>query len=204
MNYSDIDARAAEVGLAVRGGFHPVTEDGVPALLAGRPCATLVMLGWTDGIQWPHFVDAPEYRDGQPNPLDRWSRRHVTALADTFGAVSLFPFGGPPVRPFLRWAGRAEAVHGSPIHILIHPDWGLWHAWRGALAFSERLELPPRDPRPSPCDACKSRPCLIPADFDAARAACPVGTPYGPEQRAFHIAAFRRGVALSSGTSSPG
>ncbi len=162
------------------------------------------MLGWTGGAQWPFFTAAPEYTDGQPNPLDRWSRRHMTALAETSGAVPLFPFGGPPVHPFLRWATRAEAVHPSSIHILIHPDWGLWHAWRGALAFAEPFELPPRDARPSPCDACCDRPCTIQADFDTARAACPVGTPYGPEQRAFHIAAFRRGIALSSGTSSRG
>ena len=30
----------------------------------------------------------------------------------------------------------------SPLGILIHPDWGLWHSYRGALAFRERLDLP--------------------------------------------------------------
>ena len=37
---------------------------------------------------------------------------------------------------------RAEAVAPSPLGILIHPDYGLWHAYRGALAFAERLALP--------------------------------------------------------------
>src|SRR4030095_137820 len=49
-----------------------------------------------------------------------------------------------------RWAMRAEAVAPSPLGILIHPDYGLWHAYRGALAFAERLALPPRGARPLP------------------------------------------------------
>jgi hypothetical protein len=61
---------------------------------------------------------------------------------------------------------RAEAVAPSPLGILIHPDYGLWHAYRGALAFADRLALPPRVERPRPCDSCAGRPCLF---------ACPVG-----------------------------
>lgn len=82
------------------------------------------------------------------------------------GATPLFPFGGPPYLPFQRWAMRAEAVAPSPLGVLIHPDHGLWHAYRGALAFAELLALPPRDSRPRPCDSCADRPCL---------SACPVG-----------------------------
>ena len=50
--------------------------------------------------------------------------------------------------------------------MLIHPDYGLWHAYRGALALAERLALPLRDSRPGPCESCAHKPCL---------AACPVG-----------------------------
>jgi Fe-S-cluster-containing hydrogenase component 2 len=48
----------------------------------------------------------------------------------------------------------------------MHPDWGLWHAYRGALAFADHIDLPPPDLRPSPCDSCADKPCL---------SACPVG-----------------------------
>ena len=74
--------------------------------------------------------------------------------------------GGPPWLPFQRWAMKADSVAPSPLGILIHPDYGLWHAYRGAFAFVERLPLPPREQRPSPCDSCIERPCL---------SACPVG-----------------------------
>jgi hypothetical protein len=77
----------------------------------------------------------------------------------------MFPFIGPPWLPFQRWAQKAEPLHPSPLGMLIHPDWGLWHAWRGALGFRERLELPIQDRRPSPCESCADKPCL---------SACPV------------------------------
>jgi len=66
----------------------------------------------------------------------------------------------------------AEALHASPLGILIHPDYGLWHGYRGALLFSERLDLPPKDTRPSPCESCTDKPCL---------SACPVGA-FKPDQ----------------------
>lgn len=115
---------------------------------------------------WAAFAGSPEACDGRPDPLDRWTRRILEDAAAAFGAVALFPFGGPPYRPFQRWAMRAEPVSPSPLGILIHPDYGLWHAYRGALAFAQPLLLPPKAERPSPCLACADRPCLE---------ACPVG-----------------------------
>jgi hypothetical protein len=90
----------------------------------------------------------------------------IDALAATFDAVALYPFGGPPWHPFQRWAMRAERVFQSPLRLLVHPDWGLWHSYRGAIAFRETLELPPRSAGANPCEGCAAKPCL---------AACPVG-----------------------------
>jgi hypothetical protein len=44
--------------------------------------------------------------------------------------------------------------------MLMHPDFGLWHAYRGALALAEALPVPPRQERPSPCASCADKPCL--------------------------------------------
>jgi len=159
-------AKAAAVGIALRGAFHPAPEDGVPALPDGRLAATLVLAGLVGRAQWPVFAVSPEAADGRAHPLDRWSRRVIGELADELGARALYPFEGPPWLPFQRWAMRAEPVHRSALGMLIHPDWGLWHSYRGALAFAERLALPERIERPSPCACCAAKPCL---------AACPVG-----------------------------
>ena len=74
----------------------------------------------------------------------------VGELGQRFGATPLFPFDGPPWLPFQRWAARAEPLHASPIGPYIHPRHGLWHAWRGALAFERELELPSHEAGDSP------------------------------------------------------
>jgi hypothetical protein len=145
---------------------------------------TVVLVGFVGSENWPAFAASPEANDGQPNPLDRWSTRIIAAIAGSLGATPLFPFDGPPFLPFQRWAQKAEPVYPSPLGILIHPDWGLWHAYRGALAFADRIDLPPPDNRPSPCDSCVDRPCLT---------ACPAGafasTGYDVPACVSHIAA---------------
>ncbi|RDD61211.1 4Fe-4S dicluster domain-containing protein [Ferruginivarius sediminum] len=152
-------------GLLLRGGFHPEGAVDAPALDDGRTPGTLLLVGNAGPAMWRVFSASAEAADGQPHPMDRWSRRVIGELARRFGARAIFPFEGPPYYPFQRWARRAEAVHVSPLGILIHPEYGLWHAYRGALAFPGRLALPPPDERPSPCDSCPDKPCL---------SACPV------------------------------
>ena len=90
--------------------------------------------------------------DGEPDPLNRWTRRVIEPIAESFGARAAYPFGEPGW-PFQRWALRAETLYASPLGILIHPEYGLWHAWRAALLFDERLPLPPRSDRRAPAKA---------------------------------------------------
>lgn len=155
-----ISRLVAGTGLVLRGAFHPEPADRVPALHDGRPAATLVLLGSVGGSLWPRFAVSEERRDGKPDPLDRWSRRVIGGLARDLGATALYPFGGPPFRPFVAWAKRAEGLRESPLGMLIHPDHGLWHAYRGALVLPDPLALPPRLDRPFPCEACPDKPCL--------------------------------------------
>ncbi len=162
--YDDIAAALAGHGLLARGGFHPGAADDVP----GRP-ATIVLAGNAGPAMWRAFER--ERRD-EADPLDSWTRRVLERIAAKLGATALFPFAGPPWLPFQRWAMRAEAAFASPIGLLIHPDHGLWHAYRGALAFRERLALPGRDARGRPCDDCPDKPCLT---------SCPVGAFTAPK-----------------------
>jgi hypothetical protein len=184
----------AALGLALRGGFHPEPRDGVPALPDGRPTATLLIAGTIGSRWWPAFATAPEAADGLPDPLDRWTRRLLAALADAHGAAALYPFGGPPYLPFQRWARRAEPVSPSPLGLLIHPKLGLWHAYRGALAFAERLALPPVELVASPCDSCPDKPCLTTCPVSAFTAAG-----YGVADCVAHLDSGRGGACLAGG-----
>jgi hypothetical protein len=113
---------------------------------------------------WRFFTAAPEFT-ARSNPLDSWTARVLGQVAADQGGEALFPFGGPPYLPFVAWAKRAEPVAESPLGILIHPSFGLWHAYRGALAFAEALDVPERETVARPCDTCADKPCL---------SACPV------------------------------
>lgn len=189
-----IEGGAGRSGLTLRGAFHPEAADGVPAQPDGRTSCTVVLLGNQGENLWATFQASPEAQDGRPDPLNRWSERVIGALAAECGGLALFPSGGPPYLPFQRWAGRAEPVAPSPLGMLVHPDFGLWHAYRGAIALAERLDLPPRDTRPSPCDSCAERPCL---------SACPVGAftgeSYAVRACAAHIASPAGADCLNRG-----
>ena len=207
-----IAARASAEALAVLGGFHPGPGDGAP-----EAARTLVLLGPLEPGFWQHFRASPEGRDGAPDPVDRWSRRVIGALAGEFRAAALFPFGGPPWQPFTAWALRTGRVWNSPVRLLVHDTAGLFFSCRGALALPDRLALP--EPGPRPCEACAA-PCLTacppaaltPAGYDlpachgfldtaagadcmrlgcAVRRACPVGRGRRPAaQSAYHMARF--------------
>lgn len=209
----------AAAGLAVRGGFHVEDADVVPPV-GGAAARTLVLIGNTGSSFWPVFRASREYQDGRPDPLDRWSERVIAGLGRQLDALPVFPFKGPPYYPFLRWARRAEPVTPSPLGMLIHPRYGLWHAYRGALIFTRRLEgLPEDETTQSPCLTCADQPCLSGCPVDAfgsegfdvdkcvthlsgpnrcedegclARNACPAGEPfeYDPEEHRFHLRAF--------------
>lgn len=152
-----ISAAIADSGLIAR-GFVSLSLEERAGPLADR--ASLVLIGLVGRHGWGAFGKSTEARDGLPDPLDRWSRRVIDELAIQLGAIALYPFGGPPFWPFQRWAQRAEPLHPSPLGLLIHPEYGLWHSYRGALAFAEKSALPPVAAAPSPCDSCAERPCL--------------------------------------------
>jgi hypothetical protein len=221
-DFAQLARRAIEVGLAVRGGFHPDSDDVDTLLPHSIVACTVVLFGFTGSTQWPQYVSSREANDGLPDPLDRWSRRVIGGLAQEFNGTVFYPDDKPPIS-FQRLAARCEPVYRSPIGILIHRDWGLWHAYRGALALTRRIELPDIPRVPSPCTGCADRPCLTacpvhaftPGGFDSerclrhvasargtecrqrgclARRACPAAPSarYIPSQAQFHMDAFLR------------
>lgn len=125
----------------------------------------MLLLGPLEPGFWPAVTRSPEFTDTAPDPLDRWSRRVIGTWACELGhgTKALFPFGGPPWHPFIRWAQASGRAHVSPVGLLVHDAAGLMISYRGALALKARIDLPA--PPPSPCETCTDRPC---------KAACPV------------------------------
>lgn len=157
-------------GLVLRGGFAAGPLDGVPSLDGGRAARGVLMVGNVGASggdpMWRAFAAARARFPG-PHPLNDWTRAAIDPLACAVGAMALFPFGGPPYHPFQKWAMRAEPVAPSPIGLLIHPEYGLWHAYRAALVFAEAIDVPARAEIASPCETCEAKPCLTACPVDA-------------------------------------
>lgn len=211
-----IDALLAPHRLELLGGFAvDADETGFPP-----GTRTLLLIGPAEPGFWPHLTAQPEWRDGGPDPVDRWSRRVIGRVACDLGAKALFPFGGPPWHPFYRWALRTGRVWDSPVRLLVHASQGLMVSFRGALALKQALAVPP--PLTRPCDSCPA-PCttacppgaLTTAGYDLpachafldrpegqdcltggcrVRRACPVSQTYArlPEQSAYHMGQFHK------------
>ncbi len=184
MTFETVVSAIDSAGLAARGGFRLAQSERHGAL---ADVGALVLIGVAGRRGWDAYAASPEAGDGLEHPLDRFSQRVIDALGAELGAVPLYPFGGPPHWPFQQWARRAEPVHPSPIGILIHPTYGLWHSYRGALGFADRLDIPALVASASPRDSCRERPCL---------SACPVG--------AFSLGGYHVGACAAHLTSAAG
>lgn len=216
MTYQAVSSEAARHGLLVYGGFHPNETDGLPP-----GTGTLLMLGPAPRY-WSIFTQSLEWRSKIPDPVDLWSTRTLSELAQLLDATAHLPFGGPPYAPFLNWALKTGRCWSSPVGMLVHDTTGLFVSFRGALSFRDHLDLPAR-PSVSPCDTCADKPCttacpvaaLGPAGYDTdachghlatpagqdclkagclARRACPVSARAGriAAQSAHHMSYFHK------------
>lgn len=208
---------AAPHHLMAAGALHLTAEDGF-----ADGFGTLVLLAPAEPGFWAHLTGRPEWCDGAADPVDRWSRRVIGNLACDLGGKAVFPFGGPPYRPFYSWALRTGRAFVSPVSFLVHDVAGLFISYRGAIALPGHLPLPPA--LTSPCDTCAGQPCRTacpphaltpeggydvpachafldrPAGKDclsggcAVRRACPLSVAYGrlAVQSAYHMRLFHR------------
>jgi hypothetical protein len=158
---SELRAALAPHGVFLRGVVSFADGEPAPTLDDGKAARSVALLGNVGGSIWTAFE---RWRHGLPNrggenPLDTWSKAVIEPVARAFGATAYFP-SDPPWQPFQQWAMRAEGLKASPLGILIHPQYGLWHGYRGALGFDR--EFTPAIPltQSHACDHCLEKPCL--------------------------------------------
>lgn len=207
MSLRELTERAARDQLDVLGAFHEAQ-------------VTRVLLGPLEPGFWAHVTASAEWTDGDADPMDRWSERVITQIAQELNGTAQFPFGGPPYEPFLSWALASGQAWESPVSLLVHTRAGLMVSYRGAITVPGLLDLP--SPAACPCDSC-DKPCLtacasgalgaqgydVPAchaflDTEAGaehlargcavRRTCPVSQSYGrvDEQSAYHMGLFHK------------
>jgi len=164
---TEVSAAAAAHGLVIRGGFNFDAGDSSPPAPSGEAAKSVLLVGQAGAASWPHFV---AWRKRQPadftNPLDTWARETIGAVATQFGARAVSP-SDRPFLPFQQWAMRAERLKPSPLGILMHPEYGLWHAYRGALLFDVEISIQAPAEQIHLCDLCAGKPCLKSCPADA-------------------------------------
>jgi ferredoxin len=163
-----LELALAPSGLSCRGVVRFEDRDAAPVLIHGRPAAAVVLVGVAGGALWPVFSAwrAAQADGGGADPLDRWSKIVIDGVAEDIGAVACYP-SEAPYQPFQSWAMKAEGLKASPLGILIHPRFGLWHSYRGALLLKtfDGVSEASGGIEEHPCDTCRDKPCL---------SACPV------------------------------
>ena len=192
---SDLDSELHALGLVCF---------GKSAVLAGEledvGAGHVVLIGHVGGenrLMWDVFVEFCS-EVGEENlgkdPLDSWTYSVLSPLGKKFGGRMYYPFSTPPL-PFIGWALRSGVFFRSPIGVVIHPFYGVWTAFRGALFFSEDVFLEEDTQqeltRHSPCLSCLEKPCL---------GGCPVGAfngegNYDVDSCVGHISATRNDIS---------
>jgi ferredoxin len=157
-------ARLAPHGLFLRGILH-FDGDG-PFLSEGRRAGTVMLIGNVGSSIWPAFSSWHAVHSEISDPLDEWSKTVINPIAEEISATPWFP-SEKPWQPFQQWAMRAEGLRASPLGVLIHPEYGLWHGYRGALGFADRVGEATVPFTDHPCEHCPDKPCLKHCPVDA-------------------------------------
>jgi len=173
-----LETALAASGLCLRGVVLPKTDPITLGtdLKPEQGERVICLIGHTGGAFWPVFEAWHEAHPGIADPLDSWSKTVIRPIADAMGGEAVFP-SDRPWQPFQQWAMAAEGLKPSPLGLLIHPCYGLWHGYRGAILLGAERSAGegmrdgvktgdvPVTPPLHPCDECAGKPCL---------SACPV------------------------------
>ena len=160
-------AALSKHGLCIRGIVR--TSANLHADYPFGDTKSIVLVGHLGISFWPHFETWLNEQPQLDDPLDAWSKQVLNAIGATLNARTCLPSDGPPFMPFQRLALQAEPLSVSPLKLLMHPEAGLWHAYRGALLFNvdftdgenSATRIDEAMPvAPTPCEQCASRVCL--------------------------------------------
>ncbi|MEM9333021.1 MAG: hypothetical protein AAGA53_16990 [Pseudomonadota bacterium] len=165
----DIDAFYSGLrlsGLEIVGGL--VLQEQHCAIGKEANCGkSALVVGNLGAAMWSVFAKSPEFADGMIDPMNRWTKRVVTGTATDLNCDLYFPFDRP-FWPFQRIAQTAMGIKPSPLGLLMHPQYGLWHALRALIVLDDEDGFSSflkglggfDDKLIHPCDECPEKPCL--------------------------------------------
>ncbi len=165
---------------------------------------------------WRNMMQQRGSEPQERDPVDTFTRRCLQSLLGNDAAI-IYP--GNHFIPLQGLGSLAGWHHTSPLGLGIHPEFGLWYAYRAVILSNEALTpLTDAPGGESPCADCDDRPCIaacpasaalesgfnvracssfrLPGDSPCestclARQACPVDAEhrYGVDQMTYHCQA---------------
>jgi len=136
---------------------------------------TLLLIGNAGADFWGHFTQG--MRDGD-DPIDHFSLTRAQSVLSTtegFSPGSLKPlYPGDRPLPLQQLGTCAGWHHPSPLGLGIHPQWGLWFAYRALFICDQPLPMRTAKPSPAPCDGCSGRNCMANCPATALTAGSPI------------------------------
>jgi len=123
------------------------------------------------GFWGPFAADNPDVE----HPIDHYSIKITERFFETYlsgvSVIRIYPQAHQlPIQRLSRYAGWSFP---SPLGMDIHPEFGLWYAYRSIYLIDSELPVYYDSYRQSPCEKCREKPC-----FDA----CPAGAVRGIEK----------------------
>ncbi|WP_428610143.1 hypothetical protein [Sedimenticola sp.] len=119
----------------------------------------IILIGHGGKTLWERL--SAEAQPG-PDPIDHYSGEAALRFSQEVlppGTYQLLYPGDSPIS--LQRLGTIAGWHNpSPLGIGIHPQWGLWYAYRAVILTNEPLPEILQPTPPSPCAACHEKPCL--------------------------------------------
>jgi hypothetical protein len=170
-----ISAGAEQFGLNLiaaipAAGYDRVSAPQYHAGAINPACRSIVIIGNGGGDFWRCFKAYAARNRGwleRDNPLDDFTRAIVEAevaapiRAAGVGYRAVYPFTSDgPTLNFMLLARLAGLAGPSIIGVVVHPLFGPWIAFRGALLLETELDRPGEAIGFDPCPKCSTRSCI--------------------------------------------
>lgn len=147
----------------------------LPAADANLP--QLILLGAAGRGLWHAMggVGEGDAENFSVHPVDQYSTTVTKRfIAQHLGAPRVcFLYPGDFPLPLQQLGAALGWSHPSPLGLHIHPEFGLWFAWRAAFLADTALPATPKKATSSPCADCIDKPCITACPVRAVSAAQP-------------------------------
>lgn len=169
-----ISSKAQRFGLNLIAAIGAERYDvaAAPAYQAGaifQECRSIVVIGNGGADFWRAFRAHAAAHPGwlqRRDPLDDFTRLIIEQeiVSPIQGrarrCIAVYPFGDGPTLNFMQLAMLAGLAGPSIIGVVVHPRFGPWIAFRGALLVDCEIDHPGDAMGFDPCPTCSSRSCI--------------------------------------------